>query len=195
MSNSVFPTFPGLAWSRFRTPEFATIRKTTDSGREFVRSQYSSPRYAYKLNFEVLRAGALAELETLQGFFCQMRGDYDTWLFNDPDDNTATAQQFAVGNGSATQFQLVRSLGGFIDPIYELNGAPVVKVGSTVTSVTYDAHTGLVTFATAPAAGATLTWSGQYYWRCRFTKSVMELEQFMSKLWSAKSVEFKTVKP
>ena len=28
--------------------------------------------------------------------------------------------------------------------------------------------TGMVTFVTAPAAAAALTWTGAFYWRCRF---------------------------
>jgi len=195
MSNLVLPVLPGIKWSTFRSPEFDNITKDTDSGRTFTRVKWSSPRWHYRREYEFLRADANQELQTLVGFFLKHYGNGLTWLFDDPDDNTATGQQFGTGDGVTTQFQLVRSLGGFSEAIYELNGAPTVKVNGVVTAVTSDVHTGLVTFSSAPAAGATLTWSGQYYWRCRFKKSMQEFEQFMSKLWSAKSIEFRTEKP
>ena len=47
----------------------------------------------------------------------------------------------------------------------------------------------------APTAGQVLTWSGSFYWRCRFKQSQIEFEQFMKQLWSARAVEFTTCKP
>jgi uncharacterized protein (TIGR02217 family) len=195
MSNLVYPTLPGLKWSSFRTPMWSATVKTSDSGREFARSNWSSPRYAYKLQYEFLRAGSWgSEYQQLVGFFNRVRGNFDTWLFDDVDDNTATDQLFGVGDGATAQYQLLRTLGTYDDPVYVLNGAAVVKVDGTVTSVTIDAN-GLVTFAVPPAAGKLLTWSGKFYWRCRFKASSLEFEQFMKNLWSARSVEFTTVKP
>jgi hypothetical protein len=46
-----------------------------------------------------------------------------------------------------------------------------------------------------PAAGHTLTWSGQFYFRCRFDHDEAEFEQFMSNFWSANRIEFTSVKP
>lgn len=201
MSNLVFPALPGLKWSSFRTPMWSNTVKTTDSGREFARSAWSSPRWSYRLQYEFLRADALGELQQLVGFFNTHRGDFDTWLFLDVDDSTALDQQIGVGDGVTTQFQLLRGYGGYVEPVYEPftsgAGTPVVKVGGVLqvagTDYTLGAN-GLVTFAAAPASGA-ITWSGSFYWRCRFKQSQIEFEQFMRQLWSARAVEFITRKP
>lgn len=194
MSNQIYPTLPGLAWPTTRIPSWSTTVKEADSGRKFGVTTWTSPRWTYKLKYEFLREWGQAEWQQLVGFFNAHRGDWDTWLYDDPDDNTAVDEQFGVGNASAVSFQLMRQLGGIKEPIYELNGAPIVKVNGVVTAVTVGAK-GLITFASPPPAAAVLRWSGKYYWRCRFTKSSLEFEQFMKQLWSAKTVEFHTEKP
>jgi len=62
-------------------------------------------------------------------------------------------------------------------------GAVVSGAGYTIGS------TGLVTFTTAPASGAALTWTGTYYFRCRFTKDQIEFDGFMQDLYELKKVE------
>jgi hypothetical protein len=126
MSNLLYPVLPGLTWSKFRTPMWNTTLKSSDSGRDFSRTTWTSPRWVYRLQYSVLRAGAQQELQTLAAFFNRHAGDHDTWLFDDPDDNTVTFDQFGLGDSVTTTFQLVRSMGGYLEPVYELNGVPVI---------------------------------------------------------------------
>jgi len=126
MSNLLYPVLPGLTWSKFRTPMWNTTLKSSDSGRDFSRTTWTSPRWVYRLQYSVLRAGAQQELQTLAAFFNRHAGDHDTWLFDDPDDNTATAEQIGLGDSVTTTFQLVRSMAGYLEPVYELNGLPVI---------------------------------------------------------------------
>jgi uncharacterized protein (TIGR02217 family) len=52
------------------------------------------------------------------------------------------------------------------------------------------ADAGYLTFTVAPAAGQQVSWSGTFYFRCRFTHDALEIEQFMQDLYSGKKVEF-----
>lgn len=70
---------------------------------------------------------------------------------------------------------------------------PTTSAAASVTDYTLSAN-GLVTFASAPLSGAALTWTGGYYWRCRFEKDLQEFNNFLYQLWEAKSVAFVTVK-
>lgn len=54
---------------------------------------------------------------------------------------------------------------------------------------------GLITIDPASSNGATITWSGQYYWRCRFDTDELGFEQFMSRFWKTGEVKLITVKP
>jgi hypothetical protein len=51
------------------------------------------------------------------GFFLQLQGQFGTFLYTDPDDNTVTGQAFATGDGTTTAFTIERSLGGFLEPV------------------------------------------------------------------------------
>lgn len=193
MSNLVFPVLPGQALPVQRSAIWKNRVVEADSGKRYSRAVWSYPRWVYRLRFDVLRAGAEQEIQTLLGFFNRHGGDADTWLFSDPSDRTAIDQQLGVTDGVQTQWQLLRSMGGHTEPVLELDGAPEVRVDGVVQAVTFNAHTGVITFASAPTAGGALTWSGNFYWRCRFDKSQQDVEMFLQDLWSG-SVTFSTEK-
>lgn len=203
MSNAVFPTLPGLKFDVKRVPMHKTTIRETVNGREYRARQMTSPRYTYKLSFEFLRDGNVNgtvydEFKPLLGFFNARSGAFDDFLFTDPDDNAVTAQAFGVGDAATTTFQLVRTLGGTVEPVYAVNGAPQIYINGVLKTVTTDYtinSTGGVTFTSAPAAAAALTWTGSYYWRCRFVKDESEFNKFMAQLWDLRTCDLITVKP
>lgn len=139
MSQQVFPSLPGLAWSVLRTPVWSTIKHKSVSGRALRVGRFSYPLYKYSMNYEILRADAVyAELQTLVGFFNAMHGAADTFLYSDPADNAVTAQGFGTGDGATVAFQLVRSFGGYAEPIYDFNGAPAISVGGVLKTLGTD---------------------------------------------------------
>lgn len=377
MSNEVLPRLPGQTLKQGRAPRWKNDVRETGSGRNFARARWTTGKRDIRLEYEFLRAGAEAELQQLEAFFNRHKGNADTWLFDDEFDRTVAAEPFGVGNGTRTAFQLLRSRGGFVEPVYALNGSPIITLtdwrgqspqsafartnllarsqeldlsakwvptgatvtadaasapdgtitadlitgtaggndfitqaptiasavpfavsvyvknndavrsrimvrtsltalevvinwtGATLSSLTLNtgasasfealpggwyrvighatttqvnqgvrlygtadtdtksaymwgaqlevgsvatpyistvaapvtvtdyalSQSGMVTFAVPPTVAATLTWSGDYYWRCRFKRSDIEFEQFLYELWSLKQLEFTTEKP
>ena len=199
MSNLVYPTLPGLEWNVGRAPIFSTTARPSVSGRRFTAANYAFPRYKYSLSYSVLRqGGSYAELQQVVGLFNQVYGDFDTFLFTDPDDNAVTAQSIGQGDGSNKLFQLVRTWGGFVEPVYDTNGAPAIYVNGVLKTLTTDytiSATGLVTFVAAPTAGQPVTWTGAYYRRVRFVQSMLQVSKFLTGLWEAKKVEFESWRP
>lgn len=197
MSNDVYPSLPGMRWGVVRAPRFKTQIDETASGIEYRQRLMLYPRRRYVMQYEFLRdRNATDELRTLVGFFCDHGGSFDSWLFNDPDDNTATNQVFGVGDGVTNKFQLVRSFGGYVEPVYDLNGAPTIYVDGVLKSTGYSvSSSGAVTFTAAPASNSLISWTGSYYWRCRFTHDEQEFEKFLAQLWQTGKVEFITDKP
>lgn len=202
MSSAVYPTLPGLMWPVKRTPVWNTRHHSTPSGREFSASFMTSPRYRYALQYEFLRnEAAYGEYQALFGFFNLRQGSGETFLFSDPEDRAVTAQAMGTGNGSTGTFQLVRSLGGHTQAVFDVDstaGAPQIFVGGALrtlgTHYTITA-TGLVSFVTPPGAGVAVTWTGRYYWRVRFDSDEQTFEQFMQQFWRTGEVRLITVKP
>lgn len=193
MSNSIFPSIAGLTWDKTKNPKFKTKIQEALSGREVRTASRLYPIYSFAVSYEFLRDTlALPELDTLMGFFLQRQGSFDSFLYNDIDDNGVTDQVFGTGNGVTTKFQLIRTLGGFSEPVQNVNVLTNIKKAGVAqtnpTNYTIDA-TGLVTFAVAPAAAASLTWTGTYYYRLRFSNDESEFNQFMSQLWELGTLE------
>jgi uncharacterized protein (TIGR02217 family) len=199
MSNLVFPSLPGLEWNVVRAPIFSTTKRASVSGRRFAFANYSFPRYKYTMSFSVLRqGGSYTELQQVVGLFNQCYGDFDTFLWTDPDDYTVTAQPFGSGDASTRSFQLVRTWGGFVEPVYATNGAPQIYLAGVLKTVGTDytiSASGLVTFTVAPGSGVALTWSGQYYRRVNFSQSTLEFNKFLQNLWELKKLEFESWRP
>lgn len=197
MSNEVFPKLPGIKWGSTRTPIWSTKVQTSASGREIRGGYWSYPRWKYSLSYDVLRANALKELQTLVGFFNARQGQLDTFLYDDPDDNTAVDEPFGVVVAGRTKYQLARNYGGWVEPVLAPKPAAIVKAnGRTLAAGTeyqIDAN-GTVTLLGGVSAGQKLTWTGGFYWRVRFTHDSADFEQFMRQLWTVKRVEFMTVK-
>ena len=197
MSNAVFPTLPGLKWPVVKSPIFNTRVQSSVSGKEVRLSYDAYPVWQYTLSFDMLRAGATAELQTLMGFYLARSGSFDTFLFNDVTDNAVTDQSIGTGNGTTVLFQLVRTYGGFIEPIQNTNSAPIIKVNGVTKTLTTDYtidQYGQVTFVTAPAAAATITWTGTYYYRVRFKTDMLQFSNFMSQLWEVGTCELMGIK-
>lgn len=200
MSNDVFPVLPGLKWDRKRTPIHKTIIKEAVSGREYRARMMASPRYQYDNAYEFLRdgRGGYDELRPLLGFFNKHGGSFDSWLYDDEDDRAVTSQAFGTGDGASTQYQLVRTLGGFVEPVYDINGAPSIYVNGSLKTAGVDYtlnSSGGVTFTVPPSNGALLAWTGFFYWRCRFLQDQLQFSKFMARLFEVKTCSFITVKP
>lgn len=195
MSDAVFPTLPGVKWNVKRTPIWKTLSEESVSGKEASVALMTYPLRRYTLSYELLRAGALAELEQLEGFFNARRGRHDTFLYSDPDDNAVTDQAFGIATGTTAPFQLIRTRGGFSEPVQSLNGSPVIKMAGVTKTEGVDytrSATGIIT-PLSPWIGS-LTWSGNYYWRCKFLQDIAEFDQFMKNLWQLGRLEFRTYK-
>lgn len=196
MSDAVYPVLPGIMFPNKRTPLWKTAVKTTPSGRTWRRAAMRYPRYRIGLQYEFLRSrAALAEYQALFGFFNARNGGADSFLFLDDSDSTITAQPFGMGTGAITQWQLVRTKGGFAEPVHDLVAAPQLYANGVQLLSGYTVAAGRVTFAAPPAAGVVLTWSGSYYWRCCFDADELTFEQFMHQFWRTGEVRLITEKP
>lgn len=199
MSNQVLPSFAGQKWPLTRTTLHSTTIKTAVSGREYRTQNWSYPKYEWKFDFEVLReTGAFTELRQLMGFINARGGSFDSFLFTDPDDNAVTAQTIGTGDGSNKNFQLARTWGGYVEPIYDANGTVLIYVNGALQTITTHytiSSTGLVVFVTAPPAAQLVTATFSFYWRARFMKDGHDFNQQMQDLWDMRGLGFITTKP
>ena len=200
-----YPVYPlpssQCPYSRKRTPVWKSILQESVSGKQVAAALWTTPRWKWELQYDVIGTNTVngrnyTGYDALAGLFHQCRGQYLPFRFLDPEDCSITGQHIGTGDGSTVSFQMVRSLGGVAEPVKDVmvSPQPVVYVaGAVVTGWTISAD-GVLTFTTAPAAGAAVTADFSFYWRCRFLSDELELENFADLYWSAGKVEFESVK-
>ncbi len=194
MTIPVLPSLPGITYPVKRSPVWSSTRSESISGKVTELQKYSFPRWRYELPYELLRSGTQAELQALTGFFNSVKLAAGLFQFDDPSDNSAADQNFGQGDGQTTAFQLVRSFGGFIEPVYAPISPITISVAGTPTSGFTLGDGGVVNFNAAPADGSALTWTGNFRWLCRFDDDSITFENFMQSRWSLSKLAFTTEK-
>lgn len=203
MSSYLFPyTLPGIQFDYTRKYVWNTEPQRAVSFKESTLKLAQYPIVEYEYSFEFLKdSNTPADLSALVGLINAVGGRYDTFLHTDPDFNTASAQAFGTVTSGVTTYQLLatyQNSGGPGAPelIQNLNGTPTLySNGTLISASTYSiGATGIVTFSTLPTVGNTLTWSGNFYYRCRFDEDEYDFKKFMKGLWSVDKISFHSVK-
>lgn len=199
MSNAVFPTLEGEGWGRTVEPEFNTTIKKSKSGKEKAKINWSYPiwHFAVEYDYIIEEPEVQQDLEELVGFFLERYGAGDSFLYRDPEHNSVVGQNFGIGTGADTKYQLVRAYKNFIEPVRGINGDPLIYINGVLKTKTADYTVddwGMVTFTSPPAEGAILSATFNYYFRVRFKTDNMPASQMAEHIWEVKKVEFQTLK-
>ena len=140
-------------------PEFSTDVVIVASGYEQRNQNWEKSRARYNVATGV-RSGA--DVEAVIAFFYARRGRAQAFRFKDWGDYLAEGQSLGAGDGTRTQFQL-RKLYASGPDVYERTiRKPVAGTvrcyinGSETSAFTLDETTGVVTFDSPPADGATV---------------------------------------
>lgn len=220
MSSFLFPSLTGQQYNYTRKYNWGTpgVQKSLSTKTSTIIYQ-QWPTIMWEFAFEFLRdqtfqGGGATELSALVSLYNAVRGRYDTFLFTDPDFNTISVANaptlgiIGTGNGSNLgPFQLMvlyappggqYSAGaGASEIVQNLNGTPILYANNVaISSSNYSiGPTGLVTFGAghAPANGAVLTWSGSFYYRCRFDSDDYDFKKIMNKIWMLDKLDFSSV--
>ena len=198
-----FPTLGGQGWSVHKKPMFSTIVASHVSGREVRDALYQNPIWQFEVVFDGLDSSdgsfpglGANSLQTLMGLFLQCQGQYGTFLYTDPTDSAASSSTaFATGDGVTTAFTLSRFLGPFLEPVSWVTSLTEVTVNGSVLGSGWSLTTpNTLTFASPAADAATIGATFAYAFECRFDADDLDFEQFMSNLWKADSVKFRSVR-
>lgn len=200
MTLRIFPVLAGATYPVKRSPRWSTNLQTSVSGKRTSLARYSYPIYSIEIPYSVLRTAAgFLEYQDLASFFNLAQGSANVFRWNDPDSNAAVAQLIGVGDGVTTQFQLLTSMTGlnfaWNDPVFFPTGSPLIYKAGVLQGSGYSISTnGLVTFATPPAAGNKISWTGTYDWLVRFDDDSNTFEKFNYNMWELKAIKFSTEK-
>jgi len=129
-SDYIFPmTLPGVGLRLSREPTTAVTVHESVGGREMRSTWQTQPKIRYRLSIDFLRNNSsFDELFQVVRFFTARFGMLDSFLIDDPVDNTVTdklesntSHGFGVGDGATLSFQLQRTLKS---SVYDKSGGP-----------------------------------------------------------------------
>ena len=170
---------PDISYGAVGGPGWSTSIVTTVSGHERRNANWSQARGRWNVAHGLKRREQVAELIA---FFRARMGRAYGFRFKDWTDYQALAQTLGTGDGATSAFQLVKHYASGGEIVTRTIAKPVagtVKLyrdGVQATSGwSVDTATGLVTFATAPAAGVIVTADFEFDVPARFDTDQMEL--------------------
>lgn len=196
----VLPLLPGRSFLGNKTPLWKTEVQEALSGKEYRRRLWTYPRWRFSLSHEFIHHQITnSDLERLTAFYNSHSGSYQEFLFFDPEDNVALDEPLGPGNGVDSTFQLTRTVNSsgmsFMEPIRALYGNPQIKLDGVSTTAFTMGEYGRVTFSSPPSLGVMVTWSGTFFFVCRFEEDELSISQLMSRLWSQDGLGFVSIKP
>jgi hypothetical protein len=118
MSSEIFPDLPGLDIKIRRRQQHKTAVLTSLNGKEHRASWWTTPRYEFTLRFNFLRQKpeiGLDEVATLSEFMQRHKGQFDSFLFDDPVDGVQRRVRFA-----SDEIEVTRFLGGVYEGSVDL---------------------------------------------------------------------------
>ena len=207
-----FPEMPGQFYETAHKPVFITQTKRAPSGREWRTAYRQVPLWYTTIKFGYLKEMALNldfaldwAVQRVFGFFNKQKGSFTSFLFRNSRDYLADDQLFGYGDGVTKSFQLKRAYGaaGFTltENVQNVRSLSDVKIDGV--SVNGHLHTGyhsiidnpctvsnlgIATFRDAPALDAVLTWSGEFYYRCRFDIDVADFTNIHPQVWTTSNL-------
>lgn len=170
---------PGFGWQG--GPEFDTlIRPLQSSGRNRRKARRAVVIHRYVIPYQNIPVAAYINIKRMH---MAMWGSLHTFLHHDELDDTADNEQFGVGDGTTTVFQLKKTYDPGGGATYDwtitkpdvsgaLGGGPVVIfIDGAPYAASVNALTGEVDFGSSPPdVGEVLTWSGMHYVCVRFNQ-------------------------
>lgn len=198
--NSQFPE--DISWSSSGGPGYRTDVIEMGSGAEERVSRWTNAKHRYNVSYGVK---SYEQLSTLKKFYMARKGAANTFPYKDFLDYATTSSGktsdeevvsevdvlFATGDGVETAFQLVKYYtDGVIIRTRAITKPVLVAIavnGTLVAPEDYSVNdtSGIVTFNTAPANDASITWGGTFNVHVRFAAGTdnllaMSLDDFGS---------------
>jgi uncharacterized protein (TIGR02217 family) len=163
---------PDFGWQG--APRFNTLIVPLKNKRTRRNAEWSRPEWRFNVPFN---NNAPEHYQQVLDTFLVCRGRTHAFRVRNWLQYQATAQQFATGDGTTSEFQLGRliSIAGetYTDAVYALSQeddapTPEATVDGVVAAATFNDRLGKVLFDVAPALGTVLRWTGYYDFWVRF---------------------------
>ena len=125
------------------------------------------------------------EANELMGFAALLKGNYEPFLWLDPEDYEEKGVQLPMISPGV--YQAVMRIGGYAEPVDYIENVTVYIDGAKQSSGVYSVVNGMIKFSISPSASSKVTADYTYYWKVRFTQDEMEIQNIFVNLNDSKT--------
>jgi hypothetical protein len=151
------PLMRGLTFPIARKPQFNTRVSDSTSLNSTRLALADYPRWNFELTFSFLEdySGATSALRLIEGAFCNAKGKALPFLFKDRDGYAETGAVLATGDGVTLQFDFMRWIATYSEPVGQVDVANAINVYGGVDEAATIPASGPYTVTVAQAAAFT----------------------------------------
>lgn len=145
-------------------PTYSTQIVTLRNGQERRNAMWDQPKHVFTTNYQNITKESFKQIKRM---FMVCRGMAKAFKFKDWLDYTADNEDFAIGDGVKTKFQIAKTSVtdgiSYFRNVYSVRPGAIVLINDSVaTGYTIDYDRGTVTFDTPPENGVVLSWTGEF---------------------------------
>lgn len=167
--------------------QYLTIISESESGKEQRFQKWLRPRRTFRIKLEARQA---TETDQIWRFYTRHKGPYDTFLFQNPNENPVTAERFGSGDGVKSVFYLGTSVDMSTGDLILTPASLTVQrsTGGTGDFLSFSAYTadepiGQLTTNVSLPSGDVLRANYNFRYRVRFKENMLSREIFAASLW------------
>lgn len=177
-----FPKLKKFSFSSTKKQKWNTKIQMSGSGKTRSMTNQLYPQWIISAK---LRHLTREEANELMGFVALLKGNYEPFLWLDPEDCEEKGVQLPMVTPGV--YQAVMRIGGYTEPVDHIENATVYIDGTKQPSGAYTVVNGMVKFSTPPTANSKVTADYTYYWKVRFTQDEMEIQNIFVNLNDSKT--------
>lgn len=163
-----FPNNKKFSWNSKKSQKWETVIQRTASGKMRSLTNQLYPNWGIEASYPALTD---AEANELLGFYATVKGQYEPFLWLDPEDYQCF--KIPLLRTSANDYQAVIPIGGNVEPAEYIDNVTVYVNDVKVTD--YSAQNGVIRFRQAPVGKVTADY--RYYWKVHFSEKSLLVEK------------------
>lgn len=167
--------------------QYLTIVSESEGGKEQRYQKWQKPKRLFRIKLD---ARSPSDTDDIWRFYTRHKGSFDSFLFQNPNENPVTAETVGSGDGIKSVFYLGGKVDiGSGDCIVTPGSATLTRsVGGTgdylsFTTFTIDEPVGQITTNAVLPSGDVLRATYNFRYRVRFKEDSLTRENFASDLW------------
>lgn len=186
MSNEVFSYTLDVPYDE--SIRFLTVVSEGESGKEQRYQKWLRPKRTFRVKLD---ARQLAETDSIWRFYTRMKGSFNTFLFQNPNENPVTAETVGSGDGVKSVFYLGQAVDFATGDLIVVSGSEAIKRSVKGTgdylafaAYTIDYTTGAITTNSVFPSGDVMRANYNFQYRCRFRDDNLDRTAFTGELWN-----------